>query len=199
VCICDWGLCEYYGYPKQKKTYQCSRYYKAPDRRLSINVDLFSLGACIYYLFTGISVGYKETIIKDDIEKKSFIIRKILNNIEYSILKDLIKDERERPSAKRVLMQYYNFIPKYIDNHFDKIELLFNEFHKCVINNSYLYDEIYSNKLNLKRVKLEKKKLLLCTSLAIVVGKLVRCLVLLLLQFLSLCGNTILNFENIKK
>ena len=50
-----------------------------------------------------------------------------------------------------------------------------------------------------KRVKLEKKKLLLCTSLAIVVGKLVRCLVLLLLQFLSLCGNTILNFENIKK
>lgn len=156
VCICDWGLCEYYGYPKQKKLYQCSRYYKATDRRQSINVDLFSLGACIYYLFTGISVGYKETIIRDDIEKKSFVLRKILNNIEYSILKDLIKDERERPSAKRVLMQYYNFIPTYIDNHFEKIEILFNDCNKCVINNSYLHDEIYSNKLNLKRVKLEK-------------------------------------------
>ena len=119
ICICDWGLCEYYGYPKQKKTYQCSRYYKASDERLSINVDLFSLGVSIYYLFTGISIGYKDNIHNDDIEKKAFSLKKILNSKEYGILNDLIKRETERPSAKRILMKYYNFIPTYIDNNIE--------------------------------------------------------------------------------
>jgi serine/threonine protein kinase len=156
ICICDWGLCEYYGYPKQKKIYQCSRYYKAPDRRLSINVDLFSLGACIYYLFTGVSVCSKENIVKDDIEKKTINLKKILDNNEFCILQNLITDDMNRPSAKKILIDFYNYIPSYIDNHFEKIEQLIDQSEINMINKCYYYDLIFSCKLNLKRVKFEK-------------------------------------------
>jgi serine/threonine protein kinase len=155
ICICDWGLSEFYGYPKQKKTFQCSRYYKANDERLSINVDLFSLGVSIYYLFTGISLGYKDTIINDDIERKGFHLKKRLTINEYNILKELIKKEIDRPSAKRILMTYYNFIPTYTDNNFDQIIQIINNNDNIMINQCYLHDDVFLVRSNLKRVKYE--------------------------------------------
>jgi serine/threonine protein kinase len=106
ICLCDWGLCEYYGYPKQLKTYQCTRYYKAPDKRLSINVDLFSLGASLFYLFTGLSHGYRDNLTNIDIEIKGFHLIKRLNRTEYNILKELIRIDVYRPSAKKILINY---------------------------------------------------------------------------------------------
>ena len=155
ICLCDWGLCEYYGYPKQLKTYQCTRYFKAPDKRLSINVDLFSLGACIFYLFTGISHGYRDNLTNMDIEIKAFHLKKRLNKTEYNILKELIMIEAYRPSAKKILINYYNFIPSYINHNFEKISEQFSDIKPELINQCYLLDTVFKNNRSINRVKIE--------------------------------------------
>jgi serine/threonine protein kinase len=156
ICICDWGLCEYYGYPKQIKKYDCTRYFKAPDRRLSINVDLFSLGASIYYLFTGLSHGFKDNLCNMDIEIKAFHLKKRLNKTEYNILKELIRVEVYRPSAKKILLNYYNFIPCYINHNFEKISEQFIDIKPELITQCYLLDTVFQNKCSINRVKIEK-------------------------------------------
>ena len=155
ICICDWGLSEYYGYPKAIKEYICSRYYKAPDIRISINVDLFGLGASMYYLLTGISMGYKDNLYDTDIDRKCISIKKRLSITEVGILKELIKPESKRPSAKKILMRHYNFIPVYIDNHIETINKLFKDIKIDSFDNSNLQDDVFYSS-DLKRILFEK-------------------------------------------
>lgn len=156
ICICDWGLTEYYGYPKQIKKYQCSRYFKAPDQRISISVDLYSLGACIFYLLTGISGRYKNVLTLHDIEKKEFYLKRYLNTNEYNILKNLISNENNRLSAKKILINNYNFIPIYVHNNFEQIVKLFGNIQSNIVSDFYLYDYVFEFNENFYRVKIER-------------------------------------------
>ena len=65
--LCDYGLTEYYGYPRIIKDYQCTEYYKikADSENNTINADIYSIGACIYYLTSGLINGYSHHITYD--------------------------------------------------------------------------------------------------------------------------------------
>jgi serine/threonine protein kinase len=120
-CICDYGLTEYYGYPRVIKDYQCTRYFKAPDKRISINVDLYGWGACLFYLFTGLSITFKDSLTELDVSLMENKLKKYLDNTSIEIIKRLISKENSRPTAKQLLIQYYNFTPKYTINNIDKL------------------------------------------------------------------------------
>jgi serine/threonine protein kinase len=85
--LCDFGLCEYYGFPTIKKKYICTDYFKAPENgvRNNINYDIYSLGATLYFL--------------DDIEFTHKIDKQSVSN---EIIQELIHDEHII-SAKNVL------------------------------------------------------------------------------------------------
>ena len=50
--LCDFGLCEFYGFPGVRKPYICTEYFKAPENSIknNINFDIYSLGATLHYL-----------------------------------------------------------------------------------------------------------------------------------------------------
>jgi len=50
--LCDFGLCEFYGFPGVRKPYICTEYFKAPENSIknNINYDIYSLGATLHYL-----------------------------------------------------------------------------------------------------------------------------------------------------
>jgi serine/threonine protein kinase len=85
--LCDFGLCEYYGFPAIKKKYICTDYFKAPENgvRNNVNFDIYSLGATLYFL--------------DDIEFTHKIDKQSISN---EIIQELIHDEHNI-SAKNVL------------------------------------------------------------------------------------------------
>lgn len=87
--ICDYGLTEYYGFPLIKKIYYCTKGFKAPKSfiRYSINLDMYSLGATIFYLITGLSSNFLNVITEADIDIYTSIISKY---IDPKILKDMI-------------------------------------------------------------------------------------------------------------
>lgn len=87
--ICDYGLTEYYGFPLIKKLYQCTKGFKAPKSfiRYSINLDMYSLGATIFYLITGLNSDYLKEINEEHIDKYSSIIS---NYIDINVLKNII-------------------------------------------------------------------------------------------------------------
>jgi serine/threonine protein kinase len=85
--LCDFGLCEYYGFPAIKKKYICTDYFKAPENgeRNNVNYDIYSLGATLYFL--------------DNIKFTHKIEKQFVSN---EIIQELIHDEHTI-SAKNVL------------------------------------------------------------------------------------------------
>jgi serine/threonine protein kinase len=85
--LCDFGLCEYYGFPAIKKKYICTDYFKAPENgdRNNVNYDIYSLGATLYFL--------------NDIEFTHKIEKQSISN---EIIQELIHD-KHIISAKKIL------------------------------------------------------------------------------------------------
>jgi serine/threonine protein kinase len=87
--ICDYGLTEYYGFPLIKKMYQCTKGFRAPKffTRCSVNLDMYSLGATIFYFITGLSSNFLNIITEADIDRYFSVISKY---IEPKLLKNML-------------------------------------------------------------------------------------------------------------
>lgn len=83
--LCDFGLTEYYGYPRIIKDYQCTEYFKiesdtspGDQTNNTINTDIYSIGACIYYLTSGLMNGYSHHITYDVLKSSKYTIEKFI-------------------------------------------------------------------------------------------------------------------------
>lgn len=83
--LCDFGLTEYYGYPRIIKDYQCTEYFKiergdtsTDQTKNTINTDIYSIGACIYYLTSGLINGYSHHITYDMLKLNKYTIEKFI-------------------------------------------------------------------------------------------------------------------------
>jgi serine/threonine protein kinase len=163
--ICDYGLCEYYGFPLIKKMYQSTKGYKAPKSfsRYSINLDMYSLGVSIFYLITGLSITFLNEITEKDINN---YLTHINQYIDPELLKNMILNCY---SCKKILSSdiitvaqndLWLSISKYISSIFP-INIIKNKFNNNILvfkplkikNNryyEYTYSEIYEKKYELE-------------------------------------------------
>jgi serine/threonine protein kinase len=164
--ICDYGLTEYYGFPLITKKYDCTEGFKAPKSfsRYSINLDMYSLGATLFYFITGLNTTYLNDITEEDIDKYSSLINKYLDT---TILKNIIINGY---SSKKIIYneilreikpnENWLSISKYISSIFP-INIIRNKynsemyvFKSLKIKNGryyeYKYREIYEKKYELE-------------------------------------------------
>lgn len=133
--LCDFGLCEYYGFPSIKKKYICTEFFKAPNIgiRNNINFDIYSLGATLYYLS---GKKYITTI-----EKRTISNQTIYDLINY----------RHNFSAKKLLNidNKYDKKLKYIKNIISRLDLReeeadSNKIIDCVFLNLTIKNSMYN-------------------------------------------------------
>ena len=174
--LCDFGLTEYYGYPRIIKDHQCTEYFKIKnDTATSTNEtnntvihDIYSIGACIYYLTTGIMNGYSHHITYDILKANKYVIEQFiqikeickfivpeLNHNTKSILgiKSYLKPI-ERKNTHAIIAKVGQLFPFHISStkasKFSLSNKLFNKL--CIKSNvaNYTFKEIYDkyNEIN---------------------------------------------------
>jgi serine/threonine protein kinase len=163
--ICDYGLTEYYGFPLIIKNYQCTKGFKAPKTfiRRSINLDMYSFGATIFYFITGLTSDYLKVINEEDINKYRVLIS---NYIDPQLLKNIIlncyssknvlfleKSRQIKPNDNWISMSKYisSLFPiNIIKNKFNRNSFVFKPLQ--IKNNRYYeykYYELYEKKYEL--------------------------------------------------
>jgi serine/threonine protein kinase len=164
--ICDYGLTEYYGFPLMIKKYHCTEGFKAPKSfsRYSINLDMYSLGATLFYFITGLNTNYLNEIKEEDIDKYSLVINKYIDPI---LLKNIIINGY---SSKKIIYssltidikpnKSWLYISNYISSLFpiniikNKYNSEMSVFKSLKIKNNryyeYKYYEIYEKKYELE-------------------------------------------------
>lgn len=130
--ICDFGLCEYYGFPAIKKQYMCTEYFKAPSNgtRNNINYDIYSLGATLYFLNNG---AFKHTIEKNTVFNENITC---LINYDHNISAKKLLNLNKKDTKKT----------KYFKNIISKLGLKKEDYHTHTFNeNIFLNLSIKNN------------------------------------------------------
>ena len=159
--LCDFGLCEYYGFPLIKKKYICSEYFIAPSLGIenNINYDIYSLGATLYYL-----IGNKFCEIIDKTKINSDLIRVLINyNHEISAKKLLhinTSCEKKLKYIQKIINRLHlkeeniiNNKQKLSDNIFLNLSIKNNLYRNYQFNNDNTFeleylDDMYNNYIN---------------------------------------------------
>jgi len=159
--LCDFGLCEYYGFPSIKKKYICSEYFIAPTLGIenNINYDIYSLGATLYYL-----KGNKFCEIIDKTKINSDPIRVLINYNHETSAKKLLnittscekKIKYIHKIINRLHLKDENIInnkQKLNDNIFLNLSIKNNVYRNYQFNNDNTFeleylDDMYNNYIN---------------------------------------------------
>jgi serine/threonine protein kinase len=149
--LCDFGLCEYYGFPCIKKKYICTEYFRAPSLGINnnINYDIYSLGATLYYY-----AGNKFCEIIDNTKISNNVI-KVLINYNHEISAKKILDinlfcEKKQKYLKKIVQKLHlkeeNIINnnlKLNDNIFLNLTIKNNVYKSYQFNNENLFELDY--------------------------------------------------------
>ena len=169
--LCDFGLTEYYGYPRIIKDYQCTEYFKiekdvAPidETNNTINTDIYSIGACIYYLTSGLINGYSHHITYDTLKSNKYTIEQFIQMKELCkfILPELAHNTKsilgiksylkpnERKNTNAIISKVGQIFPFHISlTKAFKFNLSCKLFNKLLIKRNvanYTFQEIYEKR-----------------------------------------------------
>jgi serine/threonine protein kinase len=174
--LCDFGLTEYYGYPRIIKDHQCTEYFKIKNDTATsndhtnntVNSDIYSIGACIYYLTSGLMNGYSNHITYDILKANKYVIEQFiqikelckfilpeLNHNTKSILgiKSYLKPI-ERKNTHAIIAKVGQLFPFHISaTNASNFSLSYKLFNKLYIKSNvanYTFKEIYDkyNEIN---------------------------------------------------
>ena len=134
--LCDFGLCEYYGFPCVNKKYICTEYFRAPTLGIhnNINYDIYSLGATLYFY-----IGNKFCEIIDTTKISNQVIKRLINyNHDVSAKKILdinVCCEKKQKYIKKIVQKLHLKEENIVNN---KLKLNDNIFlNLCIKNNVY--------------------------------------------------------------